>query len=311
MPAAENNEIPMQTIGQVVSELSAEYSDITHSSLRFLEREGFILPKRTAGGHRLFPPDQVERIRLIKSWQRQRLSLEDIKQRLAAADQLPDLQRMASQLLSFLVSGDREAARRLILDAFDAGVAIEDLFDEVFQPVLHETGEKWETGEISVGQEKEISFFLRDLIVQLGARSGASVDADGPTVIAACVEGENHELGLRMIATLLRARAYTVHYLGPNVSPAFLIERIEAREPDAVLIGIALSENLDNLSRTLTSIRESGEPATIPAVIIGGAGLPDEWSGARREGIFQLTAPTLVETVDEIDRLVGGGPRRS
>ena len=306
MAPAEKNDVPMRTIGQVVSELSTEYSDITHSSLRFLEREGFIFPERTPGGHRLFPPDQLDRIRLIKNWQQQRLSLDEIKVRLAAADELPDLQRIAVQLLAFLISGERDDARKLILDAYDAGVTVEDLFDDVFQPVLYETGEKWETGELAVGQEKEISFFLRDLIAQIGARSQTEAESTGPTVIAACVEGESHELGLRMIATLLRAHGYTVYYLGPNVSPAFLVERIAVRQPDAVLIGVALSENLVSLNQSLLAIREASELLEKPLVIVGGAGVPDDWGVPVDSEISLLAAPTMAEIVDEIDHLITG-----
>ena len=69
-------------IGQVVAELQASYPDVSHSSLRFLEREGLITSIRTPGGHRLYYRADVERIRQIKMWQAQRLSLDQIRQRL-------------------------------------------------------------------------------------------------------------------------------------------------------------------------------------------------------------------------------------
>ena len=46
-----------------------------------LEREGLLTATRTPGGHRLYAPHDVERIRQIKAWQAQRLSLEQIHQR--------------------------------------------------------------------------------------------------------------------------------------------------------------------------------------------------------------------------------------
>ena len=42
------------SIGSVVSELQRSYPDVSHSSLRFLEREGLIASIRTPGGHRLY-----------------------------------------------------------------------------------------------------------------------------------------------------------------------------------------------------------------------------------------------------------------
>src|SRR5918994_1762396 len=71
------------SIGSVVSELQRSYPDVSHSSLRFLEREGLITAVRTPGGHRLYSPADIERIRQIKTWQAQRLYLDQIRQRLA------------------------------------------------------------------------------------------------------------------------------------------------------------------------------------------------------------------------------------
>ena len=76
-------------IGQVVARLQAEYPDVSHSSLRFLEREGLVTPHRTPGGHRLFTPQDVDRVRAIKRWQEQRLSLGEIRDRLMTREANP------------------------------------------------------------------------------------------------------------------------------------------------------------------------------------------------------------------------------
>src|SRR5918998_164213 len=70
-------------IGAVVAELRRRYPDVTHSSLRFLEREGFIDPIRTPGGHRLYTSADIDRIMQIKAWQAERLSLAEVRRRLA------------------------------------------------------------------------------------------------------------------------------------------------------------------------------------------------------------------------------------
>ncbi len=60
--------VTLLSIGQVVTHLQAEYPDVSHSSLRFLEREGLVTPHRTPGGHRLFTKQDVDRVRQIKRW---------------------------------------------------------------------------------------------------------------------------------------------------------------------------------------------------------------------------------------------------
>src|SRR5680860_77152 len=74
------------TIGEAVAKLRSDYPDMSHSALRFLQREGLVDPVRTAGGHRLFTHGDLDRIRRIKRWQRHRLSLAEIRQRLEHID---------------------------------------------------------------------------------------------------------------------------------------------------------------------------------------------------------------------------------
>ncbi|HEV2122193.1 MAG TPA: MerR family transcriptional regulator, partial [Chloroflexota bacterium] len=89
------------TIGQVVARLTENYPDVTPSSLRFLEREGLVEPERTPGGHRLYSNAHVEQVRRIKEWQRERLSLAEIRDRLRAAKELPSHKELSRRFMEF------------------------------------------------------------------------------------------------------------------------------------------------------------------------------------------------------------------
>ena len=74
---------PHHSIGEVLSLLQAEYSDVTISKIRFLESQGLIAPERTPSGYRKFYPSDVARLRWILIQQRDNfLPLKVIKKRL-------------------------------------------------------------------------------------------------------------------------------------------------------------------------------------------------------------------------------------
>ncbi|MCA1839423.1 MAG: MerR family transcriptional regulator [Actinomycetota bacterium] len=58
------------SIGEVLKDLSQEFTDITISKIRFLETEGLIEPERTPSGYRKFYPNDVARLRYILRLQR-------------------------------------------------------------------------------------------------------------------------------------------------------------------------------------------------------------------------------------------------
>ena len=75
------------SIGEVLSKLRSEFSDITISKIRFLEAEGLIDPQRTPSGYRKFTNLDLERLRYVLSAQRdQYLPLRVIKENLDSLD---------------------------------------------------------------------------------------------------------------------------------------------------------------------------------------------------------------------------------
>lgn len=260
----------LRTIGQVVKDLQAQFPDVSHSSLRFLEREGFITAVRTEGGHRLYTSDDVARIIQIKTWQGQRLSLEQIRARIANLGRLPGPDALARAFVETALAGDFAVAGRVITDADEVGLPLETLFGGVMTPALHEIGRMWEQGALPVAQEKEVSELSREVIVELTRRHAVSGSA-GPIVVAGCVEGERHELGLRMICGLLRSMGYRVHFLGADVALEFLLDAIVLRSPRIVLLSAKLASTLPALKSTLESLNSaaSNQPARFD-VLVGG-----------------------------------------
>ena len=75
------------SIGEVLTRLRTEFTDITISKIRFLESEGLIEPQRTPSGYRKFTTNDLERLRYVLLSQRdQYLPLKVIKENLDAMD---------------------------------------------------------------------------------------------------------------------------------------------------------------------------------------------------------------------------------
>ena len=74
-------------IGEVLSALQPEFSDITISKIRFLESEGIVVPARTPSGYRKFTHADVQRLRYALTAQRDHyLPLRVIREHLDALD---------------------------------------------------------------------------------------------------------------------------------------------------------------------------------------------------------------------------------
>ncbi|MEO0270981.1 MAG: MerR family transcriptional regulator [candidate division WOR-3 bacterium] len=70
----------LMTIGEVIEYLKKYFDKVSESKLRYYEKEGLILPKRTKGGHRLYCLESVKILRLILEMrEKYRMSLPEVK----------------------------------------------------------------------------------------------------------------------------------------------------------------------------------------------------------------------------------------
>lgn len=285
-PADQPDAAKLMPIGQVVANLQRAFPEVTHSSLRFLERERLVMPTRTPGGHRLYSEQDLARIRQIKAWQAQRLSLDEIRRRVSELEQIESPAAIADRFLTTALVGDLAGAAAVIRGADDLGMPLAQLFDEVLRPALYDVGARWESGALPVGQEKEISELARDLIAELSRRH-ADLDPRGPVAVAACVAGERHDLGLRMVAGLLRERGWRLHFLGPDVDPCFLAEVISLRRPDVVLLSATTEARLPEFASAIEAIQTRHE-VTGMAVVAGGQAISNSADILRSRGVVPV-----------------------
>lgn len=293
------NEPRLFTIGEAVTQLQATYPDISHSSLRFLQREGMVEPMRTVGGHRLYTMADLDRVRQIKRWQESRFSLQEIRQRLAKMDALNSPAQLAQRFLDLAAQGDMEAAAEVVLHADELGLGLAQTFEQVLRPVLVEIGHRWVAGTFSVAQEHEITELTRELVAEISNRHAASGHRE-PVVIATCVVDELHDLGLRMLCGVLRQRGVRLHYLGANVSAPYLVEAIHQRRPHIVLLSVSLAEHLPALRESLAAVQAAGLGSHRPLVVAGGRGIGHNASDLEALGAYVTFEPTLEGAADSI-----------
>jgi len=124
------------TIGEVLNQVRAEFTDISISKIRFLEAEGLIIPARTKSGYRKFSQTDVEKLEYILRMQRDHyLPLRVIKQHIEAMDRglkisnsEIDKPKVPSNVLSFNENSSRRSNIRVTREEIIANTGISETF---------------------------------------------------------------------------------------------------------------------------------------------------------------------------------------
>ena len=154
------------------------------------------------------------------------------------------------------------------MDALDQGVSIRDVYLNVFQPVMYEIGRLWQTGEVSVGQEHYCTNATQVTISMLYPRLFSGVSR-GKRMLAACVQGELHELGLRMVSDFFEMEGWNTEYLGANTPQDSVVQAVEEKTADVLAIGVTMHFHLEKAQKMIEAVRRANCAGKVK-ILLGG-----------------------------------------
>jgi methanogenic corrinoid protein MtbC1/DNA-binding XRE family transcriptional regulator len=205
--------------------------------------------------------------------------------------------------LEALIGGDAARANAIVEQARAQGWSVEQIYLHVLAPAQAEIGMRWRSGRLSVADEHLATEITLGQMERLRERI-ASRPTPGHHAVVACVEGEGHAIGARMLADFLLIDGWAVDYLGANTPTADLVELVTRRHPDLVALSVTQPQLLPVAAAVAAALRRLS-PA--PKVLAGGAALRGRPRAAASLGVDAVAADAL-SGMHEARRLVAGVP---
>ena len=183
------------------------------------------------------------------------------------------------QLQDVVIAGEPDRARELVIQALEAGVAPLAAVDEALAPGMQIVGERFECGES----------FIPDLMMAAAAMKAAMGILEPElmsrqerrevlgTVVIGTVEGDIHEIGKSLVATMLAAAGFEVHDLGVDVPAGRFVEQVQATGANIVGLSALLTTTMLNQEAVIEALNEAGLREQVK-VIIGGAPASADWA---------------------------------
>ena len=159
-------------------------------------------------------------------------------------------------------------ALALLDRCIEQGNSLVEIELHIIQPALYDIGEKWQANQVSVAQEHmatAIALSVMTIILQ----KSQPLEANHKRVLLACVEGNNHAVGLQMVAHAFLLSGWDVQYLGSDVPSSALIQQTSHWKPDLIGLSISFPQQVRIAKAVMRELSENFNDNR-PAVIIGG-----------------------------------------
>jgi methylmalonyl-CoA mutase cobalamin-binding subunit len=252
---------------------------LTKDTLRVWERRyGFPNPGRDGFGERLYPIDQVDKLRVLRRLmdaghrpgklihlpmhallllgRQERLPASAAPAQTAAASvTAPDV----SEFLALIRSRQPEVLRRSLAQAL-LRLGLERFVFDVAAPLTRLIGEVWPRDELESFDERLSIESLQT--VMRGALASISSPGAPPTVMLTTVPGEPHGLGLLMTESLLSLQGCRCLSLGVQTPLWDAVLAARAHRADVLALSFSSALNAAQVVDSLAELREM-LPATI------------------------------------------------
>lgn len=255
---------------------------IGRDTLRVWERRyGFPEPKRNEKGERMYTESQLRRLQRVRRLLDQGLRpgkllplSEDALDQLEAKLQ-PEKREQPDEpviaLLDAICSTDTDAVEVLLQQQYQKQ-GMETFILKTVVPLLTAVGERWAAGRLQIFQEhflsQQLIRFLNSEITRL------QKSARKPIVLLATLPGEEHTLGLLMVAAMLSSRGISAINLGGQVPLDQIGHAVEQFRADILGVTFSSAYQYSNIRMHLLELRNL---------------IPDDveiWSGG--EGVRRL-----------------------
>jgi methanogenic corrinoid protein MtbC1 len=183
-------------------------------------------------------------------------------------DRSAPLSPLAHQYFQALRRGERHLASRMVLDAVESGMSVKEIYLHVFQTAQYEIGRLWQTNEITVAEEHYCTAATQLIMSQLYPHIFATAK-NGRTMVATCIAGDLHEIGVRMVADFFEMDGWNTFYLGANTPHASVIATIVERQANVLAVSATITFHVEAVRELIREVHEHPDAGRVK-ILVGG-----------------------------------------
>ena len=205
------------------------------------------------------------------------------------------------ELLDCMMDGDDETGVEITKAAIEGGMDPIDIVQKCLVPILDDIGEQFSRLELflpDLVMAADVAKAVKDEIREHLLSNSDSNEAAGKVVIGT-VQGDVHDIGKNIVATLLEVNGFEVFDLGNDVKPFDFIETAKKEKAEIIALSSLLTTSMPYMVDVLKNLEGLGIRDQFK-VIVGGGPVSEEWAKEIGADGYSTDANEAVELCKKI-----------
>ena len=186
---------------------------------------------------------------------------------------------MITKIIDAVVEGEPELVVELTQQALATGMEPMDIIDQALIPGMDIVGERYACGD----------YFLPNLIISANAMQDAmkilepelrlrqQARKSAGRIVIGTVQGDIHEIGKSLVATMLSANGFEVYDMGVDVPVEKFIAKVQETGANLVGLSALLTTTMVVQREVIAALKEAGLRDRVK-VLVGGAPVTRSWA---------------------------------
>jgi corrinoid protein of di/trimethylamine methyltransferase len=181
-----------------------------------------------------------------------------------------------NQLYDAILKGNLDLSVRTTKDALAEGVDPQHIIRDFMVPAMNRIGDMFEKCEAYVPELLLAARAMKGSLDLIHPLLAAKNIETGAKIVIGTVQGDLHDIGKNIVASMLEGAGFTVINLGNDVKPEGFVDAIRAHSPSIVAMSALLTTTMTAMGSTISAIRDAGLRDKVK-IMIGGAPVTDDF----------------------------------
>lgn len=175
-----------------------------------------------------------------------------------------------TELYEAILTGNAKKAQEAAKAALEANVDPSELVQKQMIPAMDEVGRRFECNDYFVPELLIAARAMKTALELITPHLAASGAQPAGRVVIGTVQGDLHDIGKNLVASMLEGGGFEVVDLGVDVAPEKFVEAAQQRDDTIVALSALLTTTMTMMKAVIEALEKAGLRGKTK-VIIGGA----------------------------------------
>jgi corrinoid protein of di/trimethylamine methyltransferase len=188
-------------------------------------------------------------------------------------------EELYAKMAKAVIEGNKSEAENLAREAVKAKLDLTEVIEEGYIPGIQKVGELWEKGDYFLPELISGGECMKAAMVILQPeldKAKIKTKSKGKVVIGT-VEGDIHDIGKNLVASMLSANGFDVIDLGADVKLEKFIDKAEETKADFICLSALLTTTMLGQKKAIELLKQKNLYGKYK-VLVGGAPANQKWA---------------------------------